>query len=392
MTQLSELSELIASFAHKRRRPKDIGSFLRVRPKDKTRHGRKHRRRRYKHRLHKPPRVTHDKTHRQRPETLILGDIHGLHVEIHPLEGVIFKNGRSRLFQVRNDATTTEGEGTSGSDSVTDAELTAHTADADAHHTWPLTEPDIPSSIARDTELTSAVSTHAADNDAHHPPVTMGAETAPIFDIGAGQTLTLDNQNANEFFGGPSSGAADTPGFRTLVDADIPSTIARDSELTSAISTHTADNDAHHTYPVPTAGIADNAVDDTKVGNRVPQFYRRQGGSATDWHTPGTTTRTPEAVRTQKGYVSITGATDDDSVTITFPQAFSARPTVLAQAQQYDPTGADGAGTEGVWIAIPIHETIEANEFEVIVKELWTRDPANGAPDLYIYWEATGPE
>lgn len=74
-----------------------------------------------------------------------------------------------------------------------------------------------------------------------------------------------------------------------------------------------------------TAGIADDAVDDTKAGNRVPQFYRRQGGSASVWATAGVTNQTPAAVRMQAGVVAIAGS----SVTITFPVAFSQPPIVL---------------------------------------------------------------
>jgi len=55
-----------------------------------------------------------------------------------------------------------------GMTKIGDLELAAHTADADAHHTWPLTEPDIPAAIARDSEVTEAISTHTADADAHH--------------------------------------------------------------------------------------------------------------------------------------------------------------------------------------------------------------------------------
>jgi hypothetical protein len=50
---------------------------------------------------------------------------------------------------------------------VADA-LDDHTADADAHHNWPLLDADIPSTIARDSEVTSAISTHASDANAHH--------------------------------------------------------------------------------------------------------------------------------------------------------------------------------------------------------------------------------
>lgn len=53
-------------------------------------------------------------------------------------------------------------------DSEVTAAVSAHTADADAHHNWPLLDADIPSTIARDSEVTSAISTHASDANAHH--------------------------------------------------------------------------------------------------------------------------------------------------------------------------------------------------------------------------------
>lgn len=91
------------------------------------------------------------------------------------------------------------------------------------------------------------------------------------------------------------------------------------------------------TNTVPTAAIVDGAVtlakhaadsvDDTKVGDRVPQFYRRQGGDASDWSVQGTTARTPGAVRMQGGVarISITASPVAQS-TITFPVAFSNKP------------------------------------------------------------------
>lgn len=82
---------------------------------------------------------------------------------------------------------------------------------------------------------------------------------------------------------------------------------------------------------VGTAQISSDAVDDTKVGNRVPQFYRRQGGHATNWATTGTTNYTPGAVRIQAGVRSITfTAAASANAVVTFPVAFSGTPIMVA--------------------------------------------------------------
>lgn len=80
---------------------------------------------------------------------------------------------------------------------------------------------------------------------------------------------------------------------------------------------------------VTTAKIATDAVDDTIVGNRVAKLYRRQGGSATDWSSAGTTTQTPGMIVEQAGVInkSFTSATLV-SQTVTFPVAFSQTPLV----------------------------------------------------------------
>lgn len=87
----------------------------------------------------------------------------------------------------------------------------------------------------------------------------------------------------------------------------------------------------HANIEVETAMLEDDAVDDTKVGNRVPQFYRRKGGSATDWDVAGTTTYTPTTVRMQAGVhsVTISNGNDNQSGSITFPVSFSAAPIVI---------------------------------------------------------------
>jgi hypothetical protein len=77
-----------------------------------------------------------------------------------------------------------------------------------------------------------------------------------------------------------------------------------------------------------------DSVDDTKAGNRVPQFYRRQGGDATNWATPGTTDYTPGVVRMQAGIVTIPAVgTASATYALTFPVPFSAPPLVFVTTE-----------------------------------------------------------
>lgn len=85
---------------------------------------------------------------------------------------------------------------------------------------------------------------------------------------------------------------------------------------------------------VSTAKVANDAIDDTKAGNRVPQFYRRQGGSTTDWSAQGSTNYSPGAVRQQGGVIQWAGVNaSSGSVAVTFPQAFSNKPIAVVTAK-----------------------------------------------------------
>jgi hypothetical protein len=123
-----------------------------------------------------------------------------------------------------------------------------------------------------------------------------------------------------------------------------------------------------------TGQLADDIVDDTKAGNRVPQFYRRQGGSATDWDVSGTTTRTPTAVRMQAG--AITGGAGS-TVVVTFPVAFSAKPLVFATATQLG----DGSAISAI-----------ANNPTTTQVTLGALDDAGAFVADIIFWLAIGAE
>jgi len=83
------------------------------------------------------------------------------------------------------------------------------------------------------------------------PGAVVEASSGPVLQVnntGGGEALSVDGDlNVSGGLTGGShnhSGAHITSG--TVVDAHIASTIARDTEVTSAISAHTGDSDAHH--------------------------------------------------------------------------------------------------------------------------------------------------
>lgn len=129
---------------------------------------------------------------------------------------------------------------------------------------------------------------------------------APYSVIGSGDVLTLDSSGNLTV-----TGAFDASSLNAsqLGSGTVP--LARLSGIT-------------------TGNLAADSVDDTIAGNRVPAVIRRQGGSATDWDSAGTTTYTPGMVRAQSGVIAITlSATSFGSTAVTFPVAFSAKPNVL---------------------------------------------------------------
>lgn len=129
---------------------------------------------------------------------------------------------------------------------------------------------------------------------------------------------------------------------------------------------------------VGTAELANDAVDDTKVGARVPQFYRRKGGSSTDWSAAGTSDYTPTAVRMQAGASS--GATlapgAGNTVTITFPTAFSAVPLVYLT----------------VVGSVPITASIQSISATQVVVYLFNTQASGGSLGAAFNWLAIGPE
>jgi hypothetical protein len=147
---------------------------------------------------------------------------------------------------------------------------------------------------------------------------------------------------------------------------------------TNAVTTTNIGNVA-----VTTAKLANSTVDDTKVGNRVPKLKWRQGGDATDWSVAGTTTYTPTGVLIETGVVTVPIASGTyNSITVTLPSAFSAKPAVLLSLNSHN----FGGGNLDYYEAP--ETTISTTSFV-----LWVF-VVNAVTNKYatITWEAKGPE
>lgn len=141
----------------------------------------------------------------------------------------------------------------------------------------------------------------------------------------------------------------------------------------------------HFASKVATGNIDDNAVDDTKAGNRVPQFYRRQGGSATEWSNQGSNNYTPSAVRMQGGVknVTILMSTYAANAVVTLPQALSYKPMIVLTAEGLGGTFADGD-------ALTLYlSSITSTQFTINAKR---RDNPATELSVDVAWLAIGPE
>ncbi len=197
---------------------------------------------------------------------------------------------------------------------ATQAELDAIAA-AKANTSHAHVDADIPASIARDAEVTTAVANHEGAADPH---VGYRLESVAITaaDVAAdiATQAELDAHAATSHGGGgahPDLAAHDTLGLATQaeldavsaakantshahVDADIPASIARDTEVTTAVSDHAALADPHTGYVLESlvdaagdllVGTGDNAVGRLARGTALQQLRVNAGGTALEYAT-----------------------------------------------------------------------------------------------------------
>lgn len=118
------------------------------------------------------------------------------------------------------------------------------------------------------------------------------------------------------------------------------------------------------------------------AGATAPQWggaiVKRQGGSSTIWSTPGTTNYTPANSKIQTGVIAITLTDDDDSVAITFPEAFTYAPIALCHY----------SGGTGTTYVSPITTSVSALTNTGMT--IYVKAGGNSNYTFYIHWIAIG--
>lgn len=105
---------------------------------------------------------------------------------------------------------------------------------------------------------------------------------------------------------------------------------------------------------------------------------KRQGGSTTIWSTPGTTNYVPTASKIQAGVIAIALTDDDESVNITFPEAFTYAPIALCHIS-------GGTGTSYV-------RPVTTEIYNITTTGMTISIKAGGSSDytFYVHWVSIG--
>lgn len=130
-------------------------------------------------------------------------------------------------------------------------------------------------------------------------------------------------------------------------------------------------------------GIAGQALK-MNSGATAPEWgysggvVKRQGGSATIWSTPGTTNYVPTASKIQVGAIAIALIDADDSVIITFPEAFTFAPIVMTHF----------SGGTGTGYTPPV--TTYADNITNTVMTVHVKTGGSTTFTFYVNWIAIG--
>jgi hypothetical protein len=157
----------------------------------------------------------------------------------------------------------------------------------------------------------------------------------------------------------------------------------KDDSITGGkIQDNTIESEHYGPGSIDAEHIANDAVDISKIGVRVPGLTRRRGGHATDWDVPGSTDYVPGMIYMQCGVVDIPTLQADayTEVSVTFPTAFQGgQPIVLVSKIN----GSGGSEIEFSVSAIHVAE----GYFQVAVHNYSDQETSTGE----VAWLAIGP-
>lgn len=108
-------------------------------------------------------------------------------------------------------------------------------------------------------------------------------------------------------------------------------------------------------------------------------IYRRQGGSATNWSTAGSTNYTPGEALHQVGAVTVTYSSGTGTATVTFPQAYTQTPIALLTVNNA------ANSTKRKMLA-----TVESLSTTQLGVRVYLTDETTGSGTVDVFWEAIG--
>lgn len=195
-----------------------------------------------------------------------------------------------------------------------------------------------------------------------------------------------NTSNASLTVTSPSVG---TTGLRVVLRVSwsaqtVRATVVKNTDGTSAVPSLTQSAGTTWDIPLATGTITTGgviALTDARVPCHFPTalIYARQGGSATNWSTAGTTNYTPLESLIQVGVLNVTYSSGTGTGTVTFPTAYSQTPA--AQLTVYN--GANSTKRK-------ILATIESISTTQLVIRVYLTDEGTGSGNVDVGWEVVG--
>jgi hypothetical protein len=187
-----------------------------------------------------------------------------------------------------------------------------------------------------------------------------------------------------------SSPVVGTTGLRVNLRVDwsaqtVRAVVVKNTDGTSGIPALTQVALTTWEIPLATGTITTGgaiSLTDARSFVRMPTalLYRRQGGSATDWSSAGTTNYTPGEVIRQAGVVNVSFASGTGTQAVTFPVAFSQIPIITGLVVN---NAASSTKRK-------LNATIESLSASTLTIRVYLTDGSTSSSSADVHWSAEG--